>query len=587
MPWLAAQSEGSADPEPTRWERLSAACLAAGLALLLPLAWLLLRPGFGGYDEEGQLDLQQLWREQGLTQWHLGQGCLHRGLLHLLLTALGPAQCWLSLLRLPTLLAMLAAAGLLEMALRPRLGRRASLWASLAWLCSTVTWSLGGALLSVGLFPAVFLLHWLALERLRRPWQALAWGISAGLWCLDYEGWLGALMVLLPLAVALHRRSPWLLLALAAGMAGSLAACFPPGQVHAYFFSRAGVSAFNGPPLPETLGWNLRSLLGGGARVLFSDTPRSPWPGAWTWPLIGVGAAAALRRLPALGWLALVGALPLAMPFTGAEPHRLLMLQMALAAAAGAGAARVWDWPWGKAALAALLCLAVVSGAWAWCSPGPALDTSMGASWDQDRAARWMAENAPPQGWDYIDRLSPWEDGAFRLRLASLKVHVRQGVPIALVHWDYLPGLAGAHGRLVPFTHGAGPGCYLFLPGPADAARFHQIHRDLALWMPPMLDSLTERQARLRQALTAPGLKDPWTRTALWEAWLTIALQFNRLSAGDVAAAEKERPVSGWLWDALAEKLRFSDPAAAVDLEARSDRLDPRRKSLSPRFARN
>jgi hypothetical protein len=574
------------DPEPSAWERRSLALLAGGLALLLPLAWLLLRPGYSGYDEESQLDLQQLWLEQGRTTWHLGQGCLHRALLHWLLEAFGPAQCWLSLLRLPTLLAMLAAAGLLAAALRPRLGRRAALWAAMAWLAATGTWSLAGTLVCVGFFPAVFLLHWLALERLQKPWHGLLWGLSAALWWLDYEGWIGALAVLLPLGLALHWRRPGVLLAGAVGLAAGGLALFPASQVAAYVGSRGNVSANGAAQALDQFKHNVAALLGGGPRVLFSDAPRSPWPSAWTWPLILLGAGAALRRIPALGWLALVGGLPLLMPFTGSEPHRLLLLQLALAAAAGAGAARLCQWRWGQAALAALLLCGLAMGAWAWSHPGAALETTLGASWDEDQAARWMAANAPPEGWELIDRLGPWQDGDFRLRLASLHVPVHGGTPIALVHWDYLPGLAGMTGALRPFTHGGPMACYLFLPDPPAAARLRGIHRDLERLSPPMLDSLVLRQAQLRSALDGPALRDPWTRTALWEDWFVIALQFNRLGPGDLPALMKERLVSGWLWDALAEKQRPLDPAGAAALTLRADRLDPRRRNLPTRFAR-
>jgi hypothetical protein len=547
---------------------------------------MLLRPGYSGYDEESQLDLQQLWLEQGRTAWHLGQGCLHRAVLHLLLESFGPGQCWLSLLRLPTLLSMLAAAGLLAAVLRPRLGQRAAVWAAIAWLASTVTWSLGGALVCVGFFPAVFLLHWLALERLRHPWQGLLWGLSAGLWCLDYEGWMGALGVLLVLGVALHWRRPALLLAVAAGLAGMMVAIFPPAQWRAYVLSRGNISVNNGGHWLDQWSHNVGSLLAGGPRVLFSDAPRSPWPSAWTWPLVLLGAATALRRFPALAWIGLIGALPLLMPFTGSEPHRLLMLQLALSAAAGAGAARLAGWRWGQPALAALLLLGLAAGAWAWCTPGPALETTLGNSWDEDQAARWMAANAPAQGWDLIDHLGPWQDGDFRLRLASLNVPLRGGQPIALVHWDYLPGLVGLRGSLRQFAHGGSMGCALFLPDPAASARLHRIEQDLDRLTPPMMAGLAQRQVQLRWALADPAVSDPWTRTALWEDWFAIALQFNRLGPGDLAAIVKEHFVSGWLWDALAEKQRPLDPAGSAMLSARSDRLDPRRRFLSPRFAR-
>ena len=99
MPLPTGLPDPPPDAEPAPWERRAPALLAAGLALLLPLAWMLLRPGYGGYDEEGVLDKQQLWLEQGLTPWRLGQGCIHRALLHGLLELFGPGACWLSLLR--------------------------------------------------------------------------------------------------------------------------------------------------------------------------------------------------------------------------------------------------------------------------------------------------------------------------------------------------------------------------------------------------------------------------------------------------------------------------------------------------------
>jgi hypothetical protein len=197
-----------------------------------------------------------------------------------------------------------------------------------------------------------------------------------------------------------------------------------------------------------------------------------------------------------------------------------------------------------------------------------------------------MAANAPAQGWDLIDRLGPWQDGAFRLRLASLGVPYRGGVPIAMVHWDYLPGLAGMTGTLRAFAHGGPMACYLFQPDDAAAARLRNVRRDLDRLTPPILTSIVQRQAQLRAALETPGLRDPWTRTVLWEDWFVIALQFNRLDPADLAAILKEHFVSGWLWDSLAEKQRPLSPAGADELLKRSDRLDPRRRGLSPRFAR-
>ena len=392
---------------------------------------------------------------------------------------------------------------------------------------------------------------------------------------------MGALAVLLPLAVALHFHRPRILLALAVGLAGAVLAMYPPAEWADYFPRGANIAPNRAHRLDQ-LTHNVGALLGGGPRVLFSDAPRSPWPPAWTWPLILLGASEALRRIPALAWIGLVGALPLLLPFTGSEPHRLLMLQLALAAAAGAGAARMADWRWGQAALAALLLLGVGAGAWAWCTPGGAIEPTLGASWDEDQAARWMAGNAPPQGWKLIDHLGPWQDGDFRLRLASLHVPVNAGVPIALVHWDYLPGLNGMQGALRQFSHGGPMACTLFLPDPAAAVRLLRVQADLDRLTPPMLGNLVQRQVQLRTALADPGLSDPWTRTALWEDWFVIALQFNRLGPGDLPAILKERFVSGWLWDSLAEKQRQYDPASAASLLERSDRLDPRRRSLSP-----
>lgn len=336
----------------TRWEQRIA---WMALALVLGCAAydaLVLHPGFAAYDEEGVLALAQAWREGGSLSWGFGQGSLHRALVAFCVAALGPG---LASPRLPSLLAVALEGPLLWLWAAPRLGGRAALWAALALEVSGAALMRARMLAVPALLPALFLAHAVWLDRLRRPWQHLLFGASLAIWLLDYDGWMLGVAVLIPLWLARpraqHGARPWVLgLGLGAAALALGLGCFG-GAVTAWWRTRSAVSLGTGGPWSLAI-QNGAALLEGGHRLAFAGVEGWPWPAPWTWLLSGLGLAPLLRRWPASLWLGLVGALPLGLLDSGAEPQRLALLQVALALAAGVGAARLlarpgWRWlPW-------------------------------------------------------------------------------------------------------------------------------------------------------------------------------------------------------------------------------------------------
>jgi hypothetical protein len=557
---------------------LLAALLFYGLAL--PLCSSLFRPGYAVYDEETTLDKVQAWREGAPLLFRFAWASLYHNLEILLCALAGPH---LSLMRLPALAGVLAEALLLYVWLRDKLGERAALWACLADLLCTATFARGGSLTGGCLLPALFLAHAVCCERVRRPWQAALWSLSAALCLLDYEAWTGALLFLAPYAAWRWRRVPGLLPAGALGAAAGagLVLRLTP-DLASHVLSR-GAASLPARGFLRTAWTNALDLAGQGERMPFSAADRHPWPAPWTWPLILTGAWAALRRLPWLALLLGAGSLALGLAGTSTEPHRMSLALLALAAFGGAGAALLWSRPWGRALCLALLLFGAVDEARAWIrEPAAKLDAAYGNSLALEQAADWLAANPDPRGWDVISGLGPYADGAFRFLLDQ--DGVRKGsAPVALVYWDYRPGLSGLQGPVRALAFGAYRPVLLCFPSPADAERLRAVRAELA---PLRRAQLSEPQA-VQTALAAawlrdPAHKDPWARTVAWELWLLDGLLYHGVNAAGARRLLAEPLVSGWAPDVLAGETAAADPALSLLCRRKAEAVDPRRAAMSP-----
>jgi hypothetical protein len=534
------------------------------------------QPGFAAYDEETPVALAQAWREGRPLDLIWGQGNLHRALCAASVWLLGPS---LRSLRLPSLLATTLEGPLLLLWLRPRLGERAALWACLAQWVGTAALLRARMVCSPALLPCVFLAHAVWLDRCRRPWQQALFGLSVCAWLLDYDAWLLAAAVLLGwwLAKPAQRHPGKAAVGVVVGLlALGLAAILSPGVAGWARTCRAFLLP-DRAVLAEAWG-NLRALLSPGPRLPFSGVGGWPWPAPWIWPLVLLGCVPALRRWPSLALLLLVGVAPLVLAGTATEPHRMELAHLGLATLAGAGAARLWRWRWGPAALACLLALGLATESAAFWTRDPAgCRLAYGRSQDELAAAGWLRAHAPAQGWTLLDGLGPWDDAAWRLLLDARGVPRGAGPAVAMLPWDYQPGLRGLHGTALALG-GDGSGVVLFFPDAAGQARLESVG---ALTAPLARLALTSQPQALAEAchgwLDGPGHGDPWARSVAWELWLHASLQDRQVDLRGVDAMLAEPLVSGWGPDVLSKELASSDPARAGRCAAKALQVDPRR----------
>jgi hypothetical protein len=572
-----------AKPLPTQ------AWLLAGLLLAyaVMLGWSLQvgRPGFLGYDEEGLLDKLQAAREGTPLHWAFGAGSLSTGLIWLLSALCGPQLFWI---RLPSLLASLAAAVFLFQLVRPHLGERAAAWSVLAFGVNTTSFALARGCTAVPLATAAFLGLTLLLERLEQPRHWALWGLGAALMSLDYEGWLLALPVLVGWAFwRLRQQAQAQRLALASGLAFGLAliVAIQP-EWKGYLQSRAAIS---GAPRPWNQAWqNLQALLGGGDRVLISGAPGDPWPPLWSLTLTLPGLPVLWRR-----WRWLLAALPLGLSPLGlltsdGEPHRFYVAFLVLCVAAGAGAERLLARPTPLRHLPLLLLLAgAIQSVRAWTAvPAARLAQAYGRSQGLAAAADFLRATAPPDGWRILSGLGAYSDGAFRYLCDASKVK-RGSRPVALIAWDYLPALVSLEGYRVSLPATDGRAFTLFFPAASAQARLEKVLQELtALRRHLGHASPVERRRLLQEALDGDDLRDPWSRTVAWELWMEASLQMHDVDPERLNRAAREPLLSGWIFDAAARHIESADPLAAQRLRRRALRADPRRADLFRPYAR-
>jgi len=569
-------------PDSERAGRLEQSLLLAALlfyAVGQPLVTAVFRPGFSAYDEESTLDQIQAWREGAPLDLRFARSSVHRLLTAGLVGAGGPHLFWT---HLPAFVAVLAEALLLFVWLRGKLGERAALWAALADLVCGATFARGTSLLGSGLLPCLFLLHALALEAVKRPWQALAWGASAGLFLLDYEGWAGALAFLVPYALWTWRAKPWLRPAAALGGAAALVLVLALTPDFARLLgTRHDISAQDAGYVARA--WaNLKGLLGAGDRMAFSAPAWHAWPPPWIWALVLVGIRPALRSWGWAYWLLATGSLALGLAGTSEEPHRLSLALLALAALAGAGVACLWASRLGRALCLSLLLLGAADEIHAWVQEPPAkMDLVYGGSLNLEAAAGWLAGNQPRGGWDVISGLGPADDGAFRFLLDQDGVRPGGAIPVALVAWDYRPGLVGLPtlGRALSF--GTWHPVLLFFAAPPAASRLRAVSaalkplRRARLTLPP-----SEFGQAAARWLQDPSNTDPWARTVAWEIWLFGSLQSRNVDPGGMQQMMQEPLVCGWAPDVLAKELDSRNPALAAAYRRKAEQVDPARRGL-------
>ncbi len=564
-------------PSASRPEKVLLAAVMAFYAGALALH-ALSNPGWAAYDEESYLDQLQGWREGHHLLAGYGFGTLYR--------ALGAGLCLLggphiALLHTMGAAAVEAEALLLYAWLRGPLGSRAALWAALADLGGTATFARGACLLSVCLLPTLFLAAVASADRIRGRAPALLWGLACALLLLDYEGWVGALLFLLPYAAWSWRGRVGLRSAAAAGfLAGCVLVWRLSPNLTAHVLERRETS-LPGTGLVVTAWTNLERLVLGGPRLPFSGVPGWPWPQPWIWPLALVGAAPALRRVPWLAWLLVCGSLPLAMQGSFQEPHRFCLALLPLAACAGAGAGLVWRRRAGAVLCLALFALGAAAEIRAWHrSPAAQLDADYGLSRNLERAGAWLARNAPPEGWRVITGLDWHDDGAFRFLLAGEGLKPGRD-PVALVYWDILPGLRTlAPGFKVLYFGGGHPLALVLLP-PEDATHLERVQAEVSPLHWRATTRATPDQARILLAwLKAPGHGDVWARTVAWELWLHASLLDRSLDLASVRALLGEPLVSGWAPDTLAVTLAGLRPSLARRFWLKAEAVDPRRRGL-------
>jgi hypothetical protein len=264
------------------------------------------------------------------------------------------------------------------------------------------------------------------------------------------------------------------------------------------------------------------------------------------------------------------------------EPPRLSLAQLALAAFAGSGAARLWRKRWGAAACVALLAFGCGDEAAAWVrTPSYKLEAAYGGSVSLERTAQWLADHQPPQGWDVICGLGPDDDGAFRFLLAQDGVGPG-AVPVAMVPWDYRPGLKGMPSVIKPVELGGYHAPILFFPFAKGTARLKGV-RDV-------LEGLRRIQIRepswvICEATTRwlqdPAPRDPWARTVVWELWLHSSLLARTVDLGGVKQMLGEPLVCAWAPDVVAGELKDKDPALAARFTLKAEAVDPSKKGLS------
>lgn len=552
------------------------ATAGAAFALLDASHW---HAGIEAWDQIAVLGHAQEANEGLSLPWRFGGGRLYLEALRHALAAFGPDQLGL---RLPNLL-LYAVECLLLWVLGSRLGGPiAGLGAVALNAVAAFTWIRLRSLLGFVALPAELLTAvWLASGPGR--WRGLALGALLALAALDYEAW----VVAIPVVGLWWWAQPREQRPSAAFAAGAFAVLLPWvlwGTRHSasnFAWVRLGPNLHRGPwqialPWGQEL-W--RQLSGLGREDLLLE--RLPAVARFSLPLLGLGLLAAWRgQRRLLLWL-LLGLAPLAAVSDVAEAQRAVVAWPALCLLGGLGSAWLLRrYPSRNAALLLALLFALGAGA-------------------EANAYLRMQDRVEPLARGY------WR----RVRLGADTLAARPGkAPLQLLDGLNWRGMAEWR-ALTPSTPGASEvwavippdyaptilptawGQWTELRDPVGGGRLLLLHLapeqvKLFTWRSESLNAFRRSAPRFdgpglmaaaAAALDGPLGRDPWTRRALVDAHLHVALEAHSPPAAflPLLLAQPQLSISQACIAAVA--LQDSDPAKALHLAEAAYAQDPSR----------
>jgi hypothetical protein len=548
-----------------REKRALLLCLAVPILLV---GWVRLGPvpGWASVDEAGQVARLQLLREGWPLPWRLGGGSLHLRL----------QAGWMALWgwRVESLLSFgwmiyLAESALLFKVARAWAGPRAALWAVVVNAFSAVTFTRLGSLLWFQVLPLQWLLLAALLPWAKHPARALVWGLLAGLFLLDYEGWLLALPGLALLMAWTQGRKNFGAAALGFALMAALVAWLNRDWFAATLAVRKIQTWPAGPGV--AFSFFIRALrelvLGGGKALPYLGVPYHPQVPVWAW--LGFLAAWPLWRAR-WPWL-LAGALPLAalaLHAPGVEPNRCLAAWPAFCLFAGAGFARLDEKKWAQPLLALVVLSALIETRAYMFGMRKLAPRFYAGSWNELEAGRLLRAN----GATLLSDLDL--EGGPTLRFAAGPL--APGPVTVLVPWRDQPRLDPALGNWTKIQS-AEMEAPLLLLQPVQAGDWAQADQALKkVW--PLYHTLPLDQflAALETA-TEADLPLRRQRTALWEARFKLSRHLGRPLEGEAARSQQ---LGFWRADPLireSRSLALNQPERALGLAEIATHRDPRR----------
>jgi hypothetical protein len=566
--------------------------LLVGIALaasLLPPALLLWRlgrwPGWELTDESWTLSLWQRWREGLPPEWIPTQGCFHRAFVAGMLAVGG----WnFAALRAASLLLYASFVSVFWLLGRKLFGPTAALAAVCVAGAAALPAVHLGSVLSPQMQPLLWSAFAFGLFTLESPRAAFLWGLCAGLFLLDYDGWIVALPGLFLLFLLVHG---WRRLALAAAgfvLVGALLAALNIPEFSRYAASRRSFSQPHSALSALNFGFShLEEFFFGGGRALPTQgvpagAPQFP---LWALPFLAAAPLALFRadgpppRVQLGLWICAL--LPFAAFFlhSPAVPsERVLAAWPPLCLLAGLSL----EWLWRKRQ--GSLPLAI------WIAAGGALEacffihgySTVGDSFygggDALLAAAHDLRTGPPP--ELFSELDAAPRGDLRLALELPDSSLRDGPPIALVPWELVPAFQKPGlGAWKAFPAGGSlPDRWLYRVPPQEVPMFREAHRTLKdFWDRERSRFYKGVYADLLTATSRP-IANPIVRDALWEARF---LDARRTGAPEPHEGETALALGMLRVDPLLREARDemrSDPSHAEHLYREALKRDPRRR---------
>jgi hypothetical protein len=485
----------------------------AATALLLWVETQSLRPFYAVGDESLLVRSLVAISQGGPMQWRMGHGDLERNALWWWWqwAGSGPGR----LLGLGLLISCLELA-LLALLARRWWGAETAAWALCIDLLCADSWMRARSLMSFHWLPAeALLLAWLS-GRVRSRWAALLWGAAAAGLLLDYEGALLALPGLVAACLSLEpgfrRRWPWVLGALAAGMALIWALQFK-GLVDYENLREAVTIGQSRSTLALSWARNLWELAAGGTPLPYFSVQHWPSVAAWALPLLPLGAVLAWRsgRRALVFWAALaVLASQASLSPYGVPAHRLAAAWPALCLLGGAGATwarvqlgpRAWLW------MGLLLSLGAVAELDAFNRHNARFGERVwGPGRNMATAAGIVAQNSPPD--------VSIDTALMEAVRPTIAFHLAPRAGQGQRAWVLLPAelrcVAGAAGKVFALHDGMDDEPVLLLQAEgAQARRFDGMEKDLRSLLPLPPEPVDIKAKEL--AWLAKGGHDPWAK---------------------------------------------------------------------------